>query len=194
MSLINGMEDIMKHIKNQELRIQKLEQENKKLKEDIEGDGWLKQGYKTELSNSHKQQNRMVKEITKLKEENKRLKDENKQMQEKANEILQEWTSSLQEKSNEILQQKTQSWTKEELFELICDEGLWDEDDDEDDFDVEDWISSLQQQREELEEQNNQYVVMFNAVVKSEEEKVAKINKLEELIASIKKETDKAKK
>lgn len=43
--------------------------ENKKLKEDIQGDGFLKQGYKTELSNSHKQQNRMVKEIVKLKEE-----------------------------------------------------------------------------------------------------------------------------
>jgi len=52
----------------------KLEEENEKLKEDIEGDGWLKQGYKTELSNSHKQQNRMVKEITKLKEEIKDLK------------------------------------------------------------------------------------------------------------------------
>ncbi len=38
------------------------------IKMDIDGDGWLKQGYKTELSNSHKQQNRMVKEITKLKE------------------------------------------------------------------------------------------------------------------------------
>ena len=47
----------------------KLKEENKKLKEDIEGDGWLRQGYKTDLSNSHKQQNRMVKEIVKLKEE-----------------------------------------------------------------------------------------------------------------------------
>jgi hypothetical protein len=36
MSLINGMDDIMTHIKNQELRIQKLEQENKELKEENE--------------------------------------------------------------------------------------------------------------------------------------------------------------
>ena len=34
MSLIAGMEDIMTHIKNQELRIQKLEEENKKLKDE----------------------------------------------------------------------------------------------------------------------------------------------------------------
>ena len=33
MSLINGMDDIMTYIKNQELRIQKLEQENKQLKQ-----------------------------------------------------------------------------------------------------------------------------------------------------------------
>jgi len=33
MSLIQGMEDIMTHIKNQELRIQKLQEENEKLKE-----------------------------------------------------------------------------------------------------------------------------------------------------------------
>jgi hypothetical protein len=77
------------HIKNQEKRIQDLEgykkgyerlkQENKKIKEknekfkeDTEGDGWLKEGYKTELSNAHKQSNRMIKEITKLKNENKK--------------------------------------------------------------------------------------------------------------------------
>ena len=51
-----------------------IEEENKQLKEEINGDGLLKQGYKTELSNSHKQQNRMVKEIVKLKKENEKLK------------------------------------------------------------------------------------------------------------------------
>ena len=51
-----------------------IEGENEKLKEEINGDGLLKQGYKTELSNSHKQQNRMVKEIVKLKEEIVKLK------------------------------------------------------------------------------------------------------------------------
>ncbi len=60
--------------------IKKLKEENKELKalyeasqEEINGDGLLKQGYKTDLSNSHKQQNRMVKEIVKLKEENKKM-------------------------------------------------------------------------------------------------------------------------
>ena len=60
--------------------IKKLKEENEKLKalyeasqEEINGDGLLKQGYKTDLSNSHKQQNRMVKEIVKLKEENKNV-------------------------------------------------------------------------------------------------------------------------
>jgi len=67
----------MKH--DQEM-YQKVLEQNEKLKEDIEGDGWLKQGYKTELSNSHKQQNRMVKEITKLKKENKKLKEQNQQL------------------------------------------------------------------------------------------------------------------
>ena len=53
-----------------------IEQENEQLKKEINGDGLLKQGYKTELSNSHKQQNRMVKEIVKLKAENEKLKAE----------------------------------------------------------------------------------------------------------------------
>ena len=53
-----------------------IEQENEQLKEEINGDGLLKQGYKTELSNSHKQQNRMVKDIVKLKAENEKLKAE----------------------------------------------------------------------------------------------------------------------
>ena len=33
MSLINGMDDIITHMKNQELRIKKLEEENKSLTE-----------------------------------------------------------------------------------------------------------------------------------------------------------------
>lgn len=48
-------------------------EEIEELKEEINGDGFLKQGYKTELSNSHKQQNRMVKEIVELKKKNEEL-------------------------------------------------------------------------------------------------------------------------
>ena len=58
----------LKKIKKDEL-IQMFLDQQAKLNDvmmDIDGDGLLKEGYKTELSNSHKQQNRMVKEITKL--------------------------------------------------------------------------------------------------------------------------------
>ena len=53
---------------------EKLKEERDKLKEDIDGDGWLKQGYKTDLSNSHKQQNRMIKELSAVKKEIKQIK------------------------------------------------------------------------------------------------------------------------
>jgi len=104
MELIPGMDMLLQYMKNQDKKIKELKKEldeekvaslkfyqecdeelkeeikklkeaNKEMKESIDGDGWLKQGYKTELSNSHKQQNRMVREITKLKEENKKLKE-----------------------------------------------------------------------------------------------------------------------
>lgn len=82
MSLINGMDDIITHIKNQQHHIKSLEKRNRELEqkvleltEDIEGDGWFKEGYKTQLSNAHKQSNRNVKEKMKLLKENKELKE-----------------------------------------------------------------------------------------------------------------------
>src|SRR5210317_1858078 len=67
----------LKKVKKDELIQMFLDQQAKMndIKMDIDGDGLLKQGYKTELSNSHKQQNRMVKEITKLKEQLKEPKE-----------------------------------------------------------------------------------------------------------------------
>jgi len=70
-----------------EEEIDKLMDSQIELKEEINGDGFLKQGYKNELSNSHKQQNRMVKEIVKLKEQNKYLDEENKKLKEDNKEI-----------------------------------------------------------------------------------------------------------
>ena len=64
-----------------------LNEENKKLKEEINGDGWLKQGYKTDLSNSHKQKNSMIKQIVKLKQENEKLKAENEELKEEKEEL-----------------------------------------------------------------------------------------------------------
>ncbi len=61
---------------SQRMASQHFNEEIKELKEQINGDGWLKQGYKTDLSNSHKQQNSMVKQIVELKKELKQLKEE----------------------------------------------------------------------------------------------------------------------
>ncbi len=62
--------DVLIHSRNQaQVIINKLTEENYELKENVNGDGWMKQGYKTELINKDKQMNRMVREIVKLKEE-----------------------------------------------------------------------------------------------------------------------------
>jgi len=58
------------------------------IKMDIDGDGLLKQGYITELSNSHKQINRMVKGITKLKEDIVYLKHQKSVQREKLKEFM----------------------------------------------------------------------------------------------------------
>jgi len=78
MSLIQGMEDVITHIKNQELRIQKLEEENKQLKEEHNkfDEIWKTEGIteqdiidmKRQISN----QSDLIKE---LKEENDKLKE-----------------------------------------------------------------------------------------------------------------------
>jgi hypothetical protein len=82
----------LKKIKKDELIQMFLDQQGKlnDIEMDLDGDGWLKQGYKTELSNSHKQENRMVKEITKLKEERIELLDDKIKLLEEKKELLQE--------------------------------------------------------------------------------------------------------
>jgi len=82
----------LKKIKKDELIQMFLDQQGKlnDIQMDLDGDGWLKQGYKTELSNSHKQQNRMVKEITKLKEEHNEVLDEQIKLLKDKKELLQE--------------------------------------------------------------------------------------------------------
>jgi len=68
------LDDIEEHPDYEDTMESTIETAQKELKEDIEGDGLLKQGYKVELANSHKQLNRMVKEIKILKEEIEELK------------------------------------------------------------------------------------------------------------------------
>jgi chromosome segregation ATPase len=82
----------LKKIKKDELIQMFLDHQGKlnDIEMDLDGDGWLKQGYKTELSNSHKQQNRMVKEITKLKEERIELLDDKIKLLEEKKELLKE--------------------------------------------------------------------------------------------------------
>ena len=75
------------------------EEEINNMIENIDGDGWLKQGYKTELSNSHKMNKRMSKEITELKEEIRILKQYQKDDNLKR-------VISLKEKDNEELSEK----------------------------------------------------------------------------------------
>ena len=63
---------------------EKLKAENEELKEQIDGDTFwgISIGLKKELSNSHKKQNSMIKQIVKLKEENKRLGAQNEKLKE----------------------------------------------------------------------------------------------------------------
>ena len=64
-TLIAGFEDIMTHIKNQEIRIKKLEEENKKLKDTT---AW--EDYEQILKDAAQ------KKIDSLKEENKKLEEQ----------------------------------------------------------------------------------------------------------------------
>jgi hypothetical protein len=64
----------VKHNKHLSTLLNRSDYRCDELLEDIDGDGWLKEGYKTELSNSHKMIKRMSKQITELREENKQLK------------------------------------------------------------------------------------------------------------------------
>jgi chromosome segregation ATPase len=93
----------LKKIKKDELIQMFLDQQGKlnDIEMDLDGDGWLKQGYKTELSNSHKQENRMVKEITKLKEERIELLDDKIKLLEEKKELLQE-NKKLKEENEKL--------------------------------------------------------------------------------------------
>lgn len=152
-NLISGFGDVVTHIKNQEKRIQnlegykkgyerlkqenkKLKEENEKFKEDIEGDGWVKQGYKTELSNSHKVVNRMIKEITKLKEENKKWRKVSQQASCDTPEELEAWCCGTESCVNSLVDEaidlekenKTIKNLKKEIKKLkevndICEAG-----------------------------------------------------------------------
>ena len=68
MSLIAGMEDVMKHIKNQEVLIQKLEEKNKALQVS-------NNQYVSMFNCVVKSEKEKIDEIEKLKQENKKMKD-----------------------------------------------------------------------------------------------------------------------
>jgi len=96
----------LKKIKKDEL-VQMFLNQQAKLNDvmmDIDGDGLLKEGYKTELSNSHKQQNRMVKEITKLKEENENLKQEIKDSEYTRKHENLQWQNTCEKQDEQIWQ------------------------------------------------------------------------------------------
>ncbi len=68
MSLIAGMEDVVKHIKNQEVLIQKLEEKNKALQVS-------NNQYVSMFNFVVKSEKEKIDEIEKLKQENKKMKD-----------------------------------------------------------------------------------------------------------------------
>ena len=169
--------------------IKKLKEENEKLKE--QNENWANVMF-VATEKLQRKKDILEKEVIDAAEENKQLKDRIVDIEGEKLEL-----QINKDKSVEYLRQ---AWTKQELFELICDEGLWDEDDDEDDFDVEDWISSIKHQQEEnekLKEEACDYENMRkhrDTLLEESEESFMEIVKLKQLIESIKKETDKAKK
>jgi len=80
MSLIKGMEDIMTHIKNQELRIKKLEEENAKLKKENE-----------KIVEKTTQHLNMAETLYEgVAKENEKLKNENEELEEKYEDLEEE--------------------------------------------------------------------------------------------------------
>ena len=110
----------------------KIKEENEKFKEDIEGDGWVKQGYKTDLSNKNKHARYVFKEMWKLKEENKELKeemamwkasydDEIREAIQRQIEVVMEDNKELEEENNKWLQvARNASCDTPEKFQEYC--------------------------------------------------------------------------
>ena len=164
MSLINGMEDVIEYIKNQDKEIAKLKEENDILNayreeqtkiEKIIGDDDLI-GRKVEdivdiapyiekLKEDYAQMkdwaDRHQEEIHKLKDEKNTLK-----------EIIKKQTQYTTAQMNEIEKLKEeQEYTLDDLHELVKDEGFDNDLYDEENFDVEDFIHDVKENIEELE-------------------------------------------
>lgn len=79
--------EILESMEEYEETIETRDDKIEELREEINGDGWLKEGYKTDLSNSHKQKKHMVKEIVKLKQDIECLKEENEALNRRLNDV-----------------------------------------------------------------------------------------------------------
>ena len=80
--------------------IEKLNEENKKLKRDIDGDGWLYEGYKKELSNQFKIQKRWCTDNVQLKKKNILLREENKHLLEQLNKVTEQSQKQYEREMN----------------------------------------------------------------------------------------------
>ena len=127
--------------------------ENEKLKEEINGDGLLKQGYKTDLSNSHKQQNSMIKQIMELKEELEDLRDYKSRYEAQVQENEETLASlNFYQEANKELKEEIKK-LNEEIKELRV---TWREESTE-------RIATSRENRE-LKEKNVEYTEMFHEI------------------------------
>ena len=121
-TLINGFEDIITFIKQQEHRNKTLQEENKKLKEKVEEGVSVCEGAKESMEE-------MFEEIKKLKEANEKLKEENgdlKSRLEDVNHTAEEWEDSYNEVKEELIPVNRKIFIqdyiiKNMLYKLLCD-------------------------------------------------------------------------
>ena len=180
MSLINGMEDIMTHIKNQEIMIQKLKEENEKLNEEIYGDTFwgLNEGLIKEKSNLIKQLKSMVTQIVKLKEENEKYFEENQKYKEENSEYKVKYEQmeydytqmkglksaygqqkAILKKENKELKEKYDNLTSGDNITQICDlidqiRKLKEENKEQEEI----MIQKLNEQKEKLEQEHMDWI------------------------------------
>jgi len=116
--ILETMEEYEEAIETRDDKIEELKEENKKLREEINGDGWLKEGYKTDLSNSHKQKKHMVKEIVKLKQDIEKLVEKNEELKTSLQTTTSYHTDKyelLEEENKKLIESKQIEFTEENM-------------------------------------------------------------------------------
>jgi chromosome segregation ATPase len=116
--ILETMEEYEEAIETRDDKIEELKEQNQKLREEINGDGWLKEGYKTDLSNSHKQKKHMVKEIVKLKQDIEKLVEKNEELKTSLQTTTSYHTDKyelLEEENKKLIESKQIEFTEENM-------------------------------------------------------------------------------